>query len=307
MRRCAGLLLGVLLATRAAADDGREITLPDGRQMYLVCAGEAKAGEPVIVLVSGYHDSADPWLDPDDLSLLPQAAGPPVMPALAAGHRVCAYDRPGTARYIEGLPLTTRSTPVAQPRTVAELAQELHDLLDAAGISPPYLLVGHSLGGTITEQFGRAFPEETAGIVFVDALSPLVRSGLGARWPLYLAILNPAREAQPIPSMRAPESEVIDLDASFDALAALPPLRPIPLAVLTKTEPFRMPEAMPAGVTGAEIDAAYVAAQQFFVRQSPTTPQIFATGSEHYIQLSQPDLVVAAVRLVLGRVMAERR
>lgn len=309
MRLWTALTAGLLVAAPAfGAEAGRQVTLASGRQIYLVCDGEAQPGEPVVVLVSGYHDSADPWLDPSDLSLLPGAAGPPVMPALAADHRVCAYDRPGTIRYVEGLPLTARSAPVPQPRTVADLAAELRDVLAAGRIPAPFVLVGHSLGGTICEQFGRSYPNDTAGIVFVDALSSSVRDALGAKWPLYLSILSPARDLQPMPSLRAPESEVIDLDASFDALEALPPLRPIPLAVLTKTEPFRLsPGAVPAGITAQEIDAAFVAAQQVFVRQSPTTPQILAAGSEHYIQLSQPDLVAEAVRLVLLRADARRR
>ena len=41
------------------------------------------------------------------------------------------------------------------------------------------------------------------------------------------------------------------------------------------------------------------------MRPSPSTPQIFATGSEHYIQLSQPDLVAQATVLVFGRIVAE--
>jgi hypothetical protein len=34
---------------------------------------------------------------------------------------------------------------------------------------------------------------------------------------------------------------------------------------------------------------------------APTTPQVFATGSEHYIQLSQPDLVINTARLIIDR------
>jgi hypothetical protein len=51
----------------------------------------------------------------------------------------------------------------------------------------------------------------------------------------------------------------------------------------------------------ADIDKVYVGAQDDLVDLVPTTPHILATGSEHYIQLSQPDLVVNAVRLVIDR------
>ena len=79
----------------------------------------------------------------------------------------------------------------------------------------------------------------------------------------------------------------------------------MPLAVLTKTEPFQIqPGSLPAGITGTAIDAAFGNAQRYFVELVPTTPQVFATGSGHNIQLSQPDLVINATRLVISRAAA---
>src|SRR5687767_11070793 len=68
-----------------------------GRQVYLECRGSSPPGRPTVVLISGYHDAGDAW----DISELitPPAVGPTVPEALAAGHRVCTYDRPGTIRY----------------------------------------------------------------------------------------------------------------------------------------------------------------------------------------------------------------
>ena len=118
-----------------------------GRKIYLRCRGTSTAGGPTIILMSGYHDSSDVWMDSDLLSLLPPAVGPPVFQALSRSNRVCAYDRPGTVRYITGTPLTRRSTPVPQPRTAEDVVEELHTLLDVARVPGPYVLVGHSLGG----------------------------------------------------------------------------------------------------------------------------------------------------------------
>ena len=79
----------------------------------------------------------------------------------------------------------------------------------------------------------------------------------------------------------------------------------MPIAVLTKTEPFRIaPSSLPAGITLADIDGTYERAQGYFVALSRTTPRVMATGSEHYIQLSQPDLVIKAMELVIARVLA---
>lgn len=98
-----------------------------------------------------------------------------------------------------------------------------------------------------------------------------------------------------------PQSERVDIDASIDQVRQALPLPPMPLAVLTKTEPFRVqPGSLPTGITLAEIDTASSSAQRYFVEFVPTTPQIFATGSDHYVQLSQPDLVINATRLVIS-------
>ncbi len=126
------------------------------------------------MLISGYHDSSDAWTETTALDLLTPAIGPPVLPALAKSHRVCAYDRPGTIRYIDGAPLTDRSTPVAQPRTTGGIVTELHDVLAAAEVKAPYVLVGHSLGGLIARAYAQAHTDQVRGVVFVDAFSATI-------------------------------------------------------------------------------------------------------------------------------------
>ena len=290
-------------------DFARQFDMGAGRKLFLECRGAAPAGYPTVVLISGYYGSSDTWTEREALELSPLAVGPAVLPGLARENRVCAYDRPGTLRAMADAPLTDRSTPVAQPRTVRDLVSELHGLLSAAQVPTPYILVGHSLGGLIELLYARTYSSDVRGIVFVDALSPTLPIQLGALWPLYLRVLNPPLQDQPVPSMRQPESEQVDIEASIDQVRQAPPLAPIPLAVLTRTEPFQLqPGSLPAGITSeswAAIDTAFVNAQRYFVELVPTTPQVFATGSEHNIELSQPDLVINATRLVIGRAAAD--
>jgi len=273
-----------------------------GREIYLDCRGTSAPGEPTIVLMSGYHDSSDVWNQTDVLSLLAPAVGPPVQVALAEEHRVCSYDRPGTLRYVEGLPLTDRSTPVAQPRTAADIVEELHSVLDVAAVPGPYLLVGHSLGGLLVRLYGQTYPDQVAGIVFVDPFSPTVPQLLGDRWAIYRdQLLNAPLDEAPLPSLGSPEAERVDLDASFQQVLSGPALPAVPIVVLTKTETFAGLNDLP-GLPASEVDAAYEQAQSDYVALEPATPQLIATGSDHYIQFSQPDLVVAGTELVLNRV-----
>lgn len=54
------------------------------------------------------------------------------------------------------------------PRTSDEIARELHTLLHNAGVNPPYVFAGHSLGGYIIRCFRGQYPNEVVGMVLVD-------------------------------------------------------------------------------------------------------------------------------------------
>jgi len=68
------------------------------------------------------------------------------------------YDRAGTGW----------SDEIALPRSAAEVVDELHDLLHAAQVPPPYVLVGHSLGGAYARRYAQRYPDEVAGLVMLD-------------------------------------------------------------------------------------------------------------------------------------------
>jgi len=68
------------------------------------------------------------------------------------------YDRAGTGW----------SDEIALPRTAAAVADELRSLLGAAGVPPPYVLVGHSLGGAYARRYAQLFPAEVAGVLMLD-------------------------------------------------------------------------------------------------------------------------------------------
>jgi hypothetical protein len=153
----------------------------------------------------------------------------------------------------------------------------------------------------VVRLYGHTYPDQLAGIVFVDAFSPTVPAVFGDKWPIYRdQLLNPPVDQAPIAAMRSADSEVVDLDASAAQVLAAPALPAMPLVVLTKTESFAGLTSLP-GLPADETNALYEQAQDSLVALAPGTPQIIATGSDHYIQFSQPDLVVAATDLVIGR------
>lgn len=272
-------------------DFAQSVDIGNGRTIWLECRGQ---GGPTVILESGYHDSADLWSLAD---VTPPVAGEAVLPGIARSHRVCAYDRPGTVRYAENQgSLTTRTSPVPMPRTAADVVADLHTLLRTAGVPGPYVLVAHSLGGVFSRLYQRTYPDDVRAMVLVDTFSPDVPRLFGPLWPAYREVLSASGTGGD------PNAERIDLDASLAQLDAAPPMRPIPLAVLSKTEPFGgLPATLPGGLTAADLESRWPQVQAGVVALQPQTPQTLATGSDHYIQVRQPDLVIGATDLVIGR------
>ena len=183
-----------------------------------------------------YRGGADNWstpLEPGKSTVFPQ---------VAKFTRVCAYDRPGTARDANHL---SRSTQVPMPRIARDVVSDLHALLQTAHVPGPYVFAAHSLGGIFARLYASTYPNEVVGMVLVDALSEKVRSGLTPeQWKLYMIILT-----KPPPGLeKYKDIETIDLNASFDQIekaATAQPLRPIPLFVLTAGQPFDLSPLQP--------------------------------------------------------------
>lgn len=85
--------------------------------------------------------------------------------------RTCSYDRPGLAWSDIG----------PMPHTIAQNAYELHKLLKAAKIKPPYILVGQSVGGLIARKYAKEYPLEINGMVLIDATSENGLFGVGGK------------------------------------------------------------------------------------------------------------------------------
>ena len=265
------------------------VDIGGGRHLYLNCSG---SGAPTVILEAGYHDSSALWsLDEP----APPAVGPSVQEQLAEHVRVCSYDRPGTVVYGNPPTLTTRSTAVSQPRTAAAAVRDLHALVGAARLTTPVVLVAHSFGGLLARLYAQTYPQETAGVVFVDAFPASLPKAMGDQWPAYRELLT----TPGTPMDSDPAFERFDIDASVAEVAAAPTFPTIPIAVLSKTEPFPVP---PTNPIAPALEKAWPEQQQDFVALRPATPHTLATGSDHYIQVSNPDLVADTALLVIGRI-----
>jgi pimeloyl-ACP methyl ester carboxylesterase len=94
-----------------------------------------------------------------------------VQPEVAKFTQVRSYDHSGIG-WSESGPKDSCSLRVT----------EVHTALKNAGIKGPYVLVGHSLGGLVARLYAGQYPDEVAGMVFVDhAFHPAFPSGATSR------------------------------------------------------------------------------------------------------------------------------
>jgi pimeloyl-ACP methyl ester carboxylesterase len=82
-----------------------------------------------------------------------------IAPAVANDSRVCVYDRAGRGW----------SDPAASPPDGAQIATDLHRLLNRAHVPGPYVLAGHSFGGLYVRTYAAKYPDEVAGLVVIDS------------------------------------------------------------------------------------------------------------------------------------------
>ena len=136
--------LASLRDRRAFPAPGRLVEV-DGCRMHLQSSGK---GGPTVVLESGLGgmSSAWGWIQPETAKFC----------------SVVSYDRAGLGW----------SGPDPAPKSATLAARRLRTLLQRAGARPPYLLVGHSMGGLFIRVFAGLFPGEVAGMVLLDAVHP---------------------------------------------------------------------------------------------------------------------------------------
>ncbi|MCE7982877.1 MAG: alpha/beta hydrolase [Caldilinea sp. CFX5] len=249
----------------------------NGRSLFLACAGDKK---PTVLLEAGLGGDHTSWAL--------------VQPAVAELARVCSYDRAGLGA----------SAPATTPRTSADVVQDLHQLLAAAGESGPYLLVGHSFGGLFVRHFAHTYPDEVVGIILADAVHE-------AWWERAAALLPPptAEENEQLRNFRqyvtsdyadpALNPEGIDIPATAKTLQAVTTLGDMPLLVLVAGVPMLGEGVLAPDLTGQLNQLLQETLPEALTKLSTQSLRITVDNSGHNIPKEQPNVVVAAIRTVL--------
>ena len=269
--------------------------------MHIDCIGE---GSPTVILESGLGDSYISWRR--------------VQPRIAKFTRVCSYDRAGLG-YSESS---------SQPRTSEVIAGELHALLRAAGVAPPYVLVGHSMGGFDVRLYASLYRNEVAGMVLVDASHPDQENrfppelknleGTEIREAEFLEFTMPfgvprlldlcdedPKERAAQCNFKSTREEIAELNGfkeSAAQTAATGSLGDLPLAVLSH-DPDKPSVELPADLA-KPVNEAWEKMQEELAHLSTRGMQTIAKNSSHYIQIDRPDVVIEAVRGVVEQARA---
>jgi pimeloyl-ACP methyl ester carboxylesterase len=270
--------------------------LVDGHHLYLNCVG---TGSPTVVLFNGLGERTPSWAL--------------VQGGLSASTRTCVYDRAGEGWSGAG----------AGPQDGHQLAADLHGLLQAAHVPPPYVLAGHSVGGTYALVYAARYPEQVAGVALIDSSTPymfellpdyssfysmwrrgsavlptLARTGLGQ---LTLATgfdgLPPqardsARDFASSPrELRGNRNDFLMLRTVFDQAKQLKSLDGKPLAVLTAGE---------GGQRG------WTNAQNKLAELSTNSVHRTAAGATHEALLGDPRFAALTAQIIRHVVVASR-
>jgi pimeloyl-ACP methyl ester carboxylesterase len=224
-------------------------------------------GRPAIVLMAGAAGPVESWFR--------------VHAQLASLATVFAYNRPGVGASDE--PTT--------PQTGEQIVSTLRSLLVHVGLTAPYVLVGHSLGGLYANLFARAFPDEMAGVVMLDAATPedvvAMQSSRGALQKLLASVSGAFARTREF-------DETAHVLASVEQINKAGAFPDVPLVVVTGGKPA-MSWLTPAKTLRARRDN-----QRALVGLSPQGRQIIARRSGHFPQFSEPQVVVDAVRMVIA-------
>jgi pimeloyl-ACP methyl ester carboxylesterase len=202
-----------------------------------------------------------------------------VQPRIAAGcARTLSYNRAG---YVG-------SDPAVGPRDSATIVAELRAELKRRNIDPPYVLVGHSLGGLYMQYFARNYPKEVAGLLLVDS----------THWHQGMVVDSSAntpyngRTAVTLFMPWIMRREISDSGAAGQQVRASPQAEGFPTIVLSSTRG-------PLGET-VETRAQSTDLQDEIAADFPGASHVRVADSGHYIQRDQPEAVVSAARELAG-------
>lgn len=230
-----------------------------GKLQYNICGN----GKPNIVLINGGSGPIEGWMK--------------VLPGISESASVFSYNRFGVSG-------SEKPNESQDGRTIVNT---LREALTIVGFEPPFLLVGHSLGGLYANLYARLYPEEVVGVVFLESSHPndlslnqyqgkTVRT-INKMFNLF-DFLSPHKKFNEVHFVKETVNQIQQIDAFPE----------IPLIVLTGGKENRM---MPENVRKKRLQN-----QLDLLTMTKNNKHIIAEKSGHFPQLSEPAVVIEAIK-----------
>jgi pimeloyl-ACP methyl ester carboxylesterase len=252
----------------------------DGRALRVVCDG---AGTPTVVIDQGQGLSIE-----RSFSQGHPIGWAKVFSEIQSVTRVFMHDRAGLGG----------SDAASNARSSLDMVDDLRLALRDTQVSPPYILVGHSVGGFNVRVFANRYPDEVAGIVLVDAAHP-------DQVARFSEVLPPESggESQVLRAFRrGPDpnasAEGIDLLRCAEQARDLRMLR-TPLMVVSQS-PRNLLPGLPRELSET-LQHVWSELQTDLLGLSADSTHIIATHAGHHIQLDEPQLVIDCILKMLSK------
>lgn len=237
-----------------------------GRLTYIV-SGE---GTPTLLLFNGAGVSLEGWR--------------PLYPQIEQLGTAFAWNRFG---------MQGSDAPGAR-QTGTVVIGSLRELLGYAGLEPPYVLVAHSLGGLYANLFARLYPQEVAGVLFLESTHPEDQEGLKKHEDQMVRSLGKLMELPELFLRDNVHAELACIDETVREIASAGEFPPVPLRVISGGLTPRGDAVSPAAV------GAKRAHQDELARLSPLGEQVIAQKSGHFPQLTEPEAVLEVLAALVA-------
>ena len=250
-----GMALSGPNTAKAGSQGDVRIATINGRPVAYRILG---SGRPIVVMLSGLGDGMDSFRG--------------VAPDLATGATIILYDRAGYGG----------SAPGPEPRDAVAVERELSGLLSRIGLPGPYVLVGHSLGGSFAEYYAGRHPDQVAGLILENSRpADFKRRCLAVQ----TSMCAPTVAMMPMAPAGA-KAETAALDDTMKELASTPRLAGKPVLVLSGA----------VGANPTPFDTVWRDAQADLAAAYPGSHHLTASDGGHYIHYDQRDWFVSVVR-----------
>jgi pimeloyl-ACP methyl ester carboxylesterase len=230
------------------------------------------------------------------------------------------------------------SDPKDGPQSAKAIAEDLHATLAKAGENPPFVLVGHSLGGPYIMTYTKYFGSDVAGLVFVDASHPdqvqrfkevtfggssglniIIKAGAALAWtgvvraspmssngmPNQPPLAVQAMSAYASTSLGSMVKELEALDQTFAEAGTFRQLGERQVYVLTGMKPLSEEVLVSLKLNpeqGRQYKEIWKRMHDEEASWSTQSRHQLVLDAGHYIQFDRPDTVIGAVRSVVNSV-----